>query len=98
MMRRYIHTQKELGENLRFIRENLDLTQEDLARILFIDRSTYAYYETGKTLPSIFYLIKLSETYESLNKEFANVFKKLFRGGDASLVLTDPNDILNTVF
>jgi len=63
-MRRYIHTQKELGENLRFIRERLDLTQEDLARILCIDRSTYAYYETGKTLPSIFYLIKLSETLE----------------------------------
>ena len=64
MMRRYIHTQKELGENLRFIRGNLDLTQKDLARILFIDRSTYTYYETGKTLPSIFYLIKFSETLE----------------------------------
>lgn len=63
-MRKYIHTQKELGENLKLIREKLDLTQKDLAKILCVDRSTYAYYEIGKTMPNIFYLIKLSETLE----------------------------------
>ncbi len=39
---------------------------------------------------------KLKDTYNELNIEFNKVFNKLFRGGEASLVLTDPNDILNT--
>ena len=39
---------------------------------------------------------KLRSTFDSLNVEFGKVFKKLFRGGDASLILTDPKDILNT--
>lgn len=36
------------------------------------------------------------DTFELVNKEFGSVFKKLFRGGTASLVLTEPDDILNT--
>lgn len=39
---------------------------------------------------------KLRSTFDFLNEEFGKVFKKLFRGGDASLILTDPKDILNT--
>lgn len=36
------------------------------------------------------------DTFELVNKGFGSVFKKLFRGGTASLVLTEPDDILNT--
>ena len=39
---------------------------------------------------------KLSETFDVLNIEFNKVFKKLFKGGEASLILTNPEDILNT--
>src|SRR5574344_1900367 len=39
---------------------------------------------------------KLKTTYEELNTEFNKVFHKLFRGGEASLILTNPDDILNT--
>lgn len=39
---------------------------------------------------------RLKEAYELLNKEFGIVFKKLFRGGEGRLVLTDPNNILTT--
>lgn len=39
---------------------------------------------------------RLSNTYELLNNEFCKVFKKLFRGGEGKLVLTDPNNILTT--
>lgn len=39
---------------------------------------------------------KLKESYELLNREFGIVFKKLFRGGEGKLVLTDPNNILTT--
>ena len=40
--------------------------------------------------------IKLSTTFDTLNVEFGKVFKKLFKGGEASLILTNPEDILNT--
>lgn len=39
---------------------------------------------------------KLVKTFEDLNQEFNKVFKRLFKGGEASLVLLDPNDILNS--
>ena len=41
-------------------------------------------------------VVKLSTTFDTLNEEFGKVFKKLFKGGEATLVLTDPSDILNT--
>ena len=39
---------------------------------------------------------KLKNTYNELNNEFNKVFKKLFRGGEAALILTTPTDILNS--
>ena len=39
---------------------------------------------------------KLTKAFNDLNNEFKVVFKKLFRGGSAELLLTDPTDILNT--
>ena len=39
---------------------------------------------------------KFTETFEQVRVEFKKVFRDLFRGGNAELVLTDPNDILNT--
>lgn len=39
---------------------------------------------------------RFMDTFELVNNEFASVFKKLFRGGTASLILTEPDDILNT--
>lgn len=40
--------------------------------------------------------IKFKETFELVNNEFGNVFKKLFKGGNAELILTDPSDLLTT--
>jgi len=39
---------------------------------------------------------KFSDTFSRVNIEFNKVFKKLFKGGNGELHLTDPNDILNT--
>ena len=41
------------GERLRSIRESCSLTQDMLAAATQIDRSTLAYYESGRVLPSI---------------------------------------------
>lgn len=52
-----------LQENLRRLRRDYKLTQQDVSDILGIDRSTYTFYETGKTRPSIESIKKLTDTY-----------------------------------
>ncbi len=39
---------------------------------------------------------KFTETFEQIKNEFKVVFKKLFKGGEGILELTNPEDILNT--
>lgn len=54
---------KTLAERLRDLREDHDLTQKQLAVLLKKDRSSYAYYETGKTEPCVKDLILLADFY-----------------------------------
>lgn len=60
----------QLGELLKRYRTNCMLTQQQVADALNINRTTYTYYETGKTEPSIDTLHKLVQmfniTYEDL--------------------------------
>ncbi|MGL4372841.1 MAG: chromosome segregation protein SMC, partial [Turicibacter sp.] len=39
---------------------------------------------------------KFKETFDLVRAEFVGIFKQLFGGGHADLVLTDPHDLLNT--
>lgn len=48
---------------LKYLRAQSDLTQREVAEALFVDRSTYAYYETGKTEPRIGSLPILSRLF-----------------------------------
>ena len=52
-----------LSDKLRNLRTESHFTQQKVADYLEIDRSTYAYYETGATKPSIKCLQKLSQLY-----------------------------------
>lgn len=52
-----------LKEKLKILRENHNFTQEQVARCLGLDRSTYACYELGRTIPSITTLQKLAKIY-----------------------------------
>ncbi|MBI2485661.1 MAG: chromosome segregation protein SMC [Deltaproteobacteria bacterium] len=36
------------------------------------------------------------ETFEVINKKFQDIFSRLFRGGEAKLILTNPEDMLQT--
>lgn len=56
-------TNNYLGRNLRELREKCGYTQQQIAKVLNIDRSTYSYYETGKTSPDIPSLIVLANVY-----------------------------------
>ena len=47
--------------NLKKYRKIAGLRQDDVAKVIGLDRSAYAYYETGKTEPSIVNLGKIAK-------------------------------------
>ena len=49
-----------LAENLKKFRKLSGFRQDDVAKIIGLDRSAYAYYEAGKTEPSTENLIKIA--------------------------------------
>ncbi|MDQ5983478.1 MAG: hypothetical protein RUMPE_00502 [Eubacteriales bacterium SKADARSKE-1] len=62
-----------LSKTLKKLRENIGYTQQQVADALSIDRSTYAYYETGKTNPDINTIIKLSKIF---NVSYTDIFEQ----------------------
>lgn len=52
-----------LAENLKMLREAVGLSQAQFAEIMLMDRSTYAYYETGKSRPDVDLLVRFSKAY-----------------------------------
>lgn len=54
---------RELKDVLLDLRKNARLSQQQVADILKINRSTYAYYETGKSKPKLPTLKKLAAIY-----------------------------------
>ena len=74
-----------LEERLKFLAEQLeDLknTKKDLLDII---------KEVDDRVQQIF-----MEAYEETAKQFAEIFPRLFPGGDGRLILTNPDDLLNT--
>lgn len=54
-----------MPENLRFLRENLlEISQQEVAEMLNIERSTYSNYELGKTHPSIPTIVRLCDLFD----------------------------------
>lgn len=70
----FISNQEELSINLRTFRKKKKLTQQCVADKIGVERSTYSYYESGKTKPNIYMLIKLSEVFEI---DFINLILKI---------------------
>lgn len=54
---------KELGAVFKTLRTNCTLTQQQIADVLHIDRSTYAYYERGTTEPDLKALKKIASVF-----------------------------------
>ena len=59
----YVDDTKQLGMNLKRAREKAKLTQNRVSNAIGLNRSCLAYYELGKTTPTIFTLIKLAKIY-----------------------------------
>ena len=54
---------KLLAANLKLLREQHELTQKQVADALNIERSTYTYYERGRTLPTFATIYKLAKIF-----------------------------------
>jgi transcriptional regulator with XRE-family HTH domain len=86
-----------ISKRLKKFREELGFTQKQIADALNIERSTYAYYETGKTTPDI-------NTIGKLLKIFNTTYSHLLEGSkeEPLLVFKDiktskNNDNPNTI-
>ena len=61
-----------IAKTLEKLRENNGYTQRQVADALNIERSTYTYYETGKTTPDINTIIKLAKIF---NVPYTDIFE-----------------------
>jgi len=53
-----------MHEVIRALRKERGLTQQQVADYLNVDRSTYAYYESGRSKVSIDTVVKLAHFYQ----------------------------------
>lgn len=58
------NTVNALGKELKRLRKEKNLLQEDVAKQLQIKRQTYSHYETGRVQPSVRNLCLLASLYE----------------------------------
>lgn len=88
-----IKGKKRLGKLLKNCREGLELSQQQVADYLHIDRTTYTKYEGGR-LPDIKVLIELAELYRVELTEFASCFTLSQRPKPVSAAFSSPNAAL----
>lgn len=62
---------KEFGNHLRKLRKECGCSQQQMADLLNISRSTYTYYETGKSEPS---LNKIKVISKALKTDYNTIF------------------------
>ena len=53
-----------MHDTIRRLRKERNLTQQQLADYLGVDRSTYAYYESGRSKLNIDLMVKLAHFYQ----------------------------------
>jgi len=74
-----------LNQRLKHFRTSSGLTQQQVADVLGLDRSTYAYYESGKTTPDI-------KSVNKLLKIFNISYYELMEEPDPTVVtVSDPD-------
>lgn len=62
--------EQKLSQKLRSLREEHGNTQQEVADYLYLDRSTVAYFESGRIQPNIKTLAKLRKLYKLTWDEF----------------------------
>ena len=54
---------RDIGKNIRDLRQQKHLTQEELAEQLFVTRQTVSNYENGRTRPDVEQILRLAEIF-----------------------------------
>ncbi|GHU82429.1 hypothetical protein AGMMS50284_4270 [Clostridia bacterium] len=85
----------KLGALFKYYREKNKLTQAQVAKELKIDRSSYTYYEIGKTMPSIKTIIKLARIFDVPYTVFLECVAKEMLSENESLRKYSKNSMLN---
>ena len=76
---------------LRILRENSNLTQKQVAAALHVDRSTYAYYESGAITPSLKMLFNISKVFDVPITDLFEVEEKGQQKNVSTRMLRDPS-------
>jgi len=85
-----------LGENLRFLRKQAKLSQDELSQQLQIPRTTLGDYERGKTEPNLAMLSKLAEQFNVTVDDLIKVplkYRDLDAPSDSTKILTVTTDM-----
>ncbi len=53
-----------IGQNIRLLRNEQNMTQEMLARKMYMKRQTLSNYEMGKRIPNIYELMVMADIFE----------------------------------
>lgn len=56
---------RDIGKNIRALREKKGMTQEALAEALFVTRQTVSNYENGRSRPGLDMLVKIAQVLEA---------------------------------
>lgn len=62
-----------LNDKLKELRKNKNLSQEQVAKLLLVSRSTYAKWENGLRIPQNYYLENLAKIYEIEITDFFDI-------------------------
>lgn len=54
----------KIGKRIKKIREEKEITQQQLANYIDVDRTTLSHYESGARLPSIYILWKIADMFD----------------------------------
>lgn len=55
---------RDIGKNIKLLRQRKNLTQEELADKLFVTRQTVSNYENGKTRPDVEMILRIAQVLE----------------------------------
>lgn len=86
-----------IAENLRLLRKQAKLSQKEVADLMKVDRTTYTYYETGRSVPNYKNLAKLCHIFAVEPRVFFNPASN----PTGPLIFRDPtedNDYIYTEF
>lgn len=56
---------RDIGKNIKALREAKNLTQEEFAQLLFVTRQTVSNYETGKTRPDVDMILRIAQVLDT---------------------------------